>query len=622
MKRIILIFSLLLSLSINIIMIKSGSGDKMPIQPDYLAIERALGETSVDNSTRSCVVNKINDKIKSIGNSDFEYSTLPWDDIIKYQEIYNDTDFDGGFFSRGTLPMNYLNNCYQNKTKMISIGDINNDSLPEILVLKNNSKFIELYINKGVNFFENKKIYTLLGNNVSAAGLLDINGDSFLDIILLSPTTLAIEIYYNKDGKIQEGVIYNNIFDDQIGHNKGDDWTVTFADLNKDGLADILYNSRSFGVNAKKLKEDGKVVRPIRVLYNNNDINKPFYEGTKNAFKEIDKGQKGLLRSSFDGEDLNYVVSGVYATGIADFNNDGWLDLYGAGDLMRPYLFIAEPGGLSYLDYSIKSNIRENGQNTMGVAVLDFNHDGYMDIIATDIDRNLNEDYFNRPAPPKGGHRLLINNKDLTFSDIGEKIDIANAGWGFGLSILDQNLDGYYDFLIATGDYPTGRNEMHWLSTYDKPYLLLQNQLGFTRGGEALLRAWRSPGVTPILYSGDLNNDLTPDIIFAGLESNNPYYIVNKSKGNSFNIMIKGKGLGGSPTGGEGSIIEISIKNKPKQIHTLPNLMSQFMASASNVPITFGLGEEKYANIVVKFPSGKTVERSVYHGKSYVIREP
>jgi hypothetical protein len=76
-----------------------------------------------------------------------------------------------------------------------------------------------------------------------------------------------------------------------------------------------------------------------------------------------------------------------------------------------------------------------------------------------------------------------------------------------------------------------------------------------------------------------------------------------------------------SPTGGEGSIIEISIPDRDTQIHTLPNLMSQYLASATNIPITFGLGDAESALVKVTFPSGEVVKRKVYTGKSYKIIE-
>jgi hypothetical protein len=592
--------------------------------PSFIPVERALGETAINESARSCAVDKINDKIKLITDKSSSikiYDTLPWDDMVDYNKKYNDTDLDGGFFSRGTLPLKYLEECYKDNVRMIAVGDTNNDTLPEIVVLKNGDKRLYLYNNKGVNFYEKTVLIPNI-NYVSSVTIFDVDGDSYNDIIALSPASNEIIIYYNdKNGHYNEGVVSKNIFDEDIAFSNGADWTITLADLNKDGLADILLSSRIFGDNAKVFSNQGKLVRPIRLFYNNNNKQIPFIEETKRAFLKLDNGKEGYSRSSFGGDDLGYPISGVYSTGVADFNNDGWLDLYGAGDLLRPFLFIARPGGTSYEDISIKSKIREKGQNTMGVSILDYNNDGYMDIIATDIDRKLNDDYYNRPAAPVGGHRLLINNKNLTFTDIGEKIGIADAGWGFGLSVLDQNLDGYFDFLVATGDYVTGRNEMHWPSTYDKPYLLLQNNNGFTKNGEGLLRAWRSPVVTPISFSGDLNRDFTPDIIFAGNETANPYYIINTTQGNSFNVTIRGKGLGGSPTGGEGAIITLKIKDRPTQVHSLPNLMSQFMASASNVPITFGLGDADKAEITVKFPSGVIVKKIVYNRKNYIIYE-
>jgi len=621
MKKNIIILALI---ALSIILFLRTEEKTTLNSPSYIPFERTLGETAINESARSCAVDKINEKIKLIteNNSALKmYETLPWDEIIDYSKKYNDTDLDGGFFSRGTIPLKYLLECYEGNVRMIAVGDTNNDSLPEILVLKNGDKNLYLYNNKGVNFFE-KTIIVPDITYVSSISIFDVDGDSYNDIIALSPVTNEIMIYYNdKSGNFTKGVISKNIFDNDIAFNIGADWTITLADLNKDGLVDMLMSSRIFGDNAKLFSSQGKIVRPIRVFYNNNNKIIPFIEETSKAFQVLDSDKEGYSRSSFGGDELSYPISGVYTTGVADFNNDGWLDLYGAGDLLRPFLFIAKPGGKSFEDMSLKSKIRDKGQNTMGVSVLDYNNDGYMDIIATDIDRNLNDSVFNRPAEPYGGHRLLINNKNLTFTDVGDKIGVADAGWGFGLSVLDQNLDGYFDFLVATGDYVTGRNEMHWLSTYDKPYLLLQGKNGYIKSGESLLRAWRSPVVTPILYSGDLNMDFTPDIIFAGNETLSPYYIVNTTKGNSFNVTIRGKGLGGSPTGGEGAIITVKIKDRPTQVHTLPNLMSQFMASASNVPITFGLGDADKAEITVKFPSGVVVKKNVYNRKNYIINE-
>lgn len=622
MKIRIIITLLLISLTINLLSLNGKKDEITIIEPGYKTLERAFGETAVDQSIRSCAVKEIWEKVSGFTETKSRLESLPWEEIIKFQREFNDSDFDSGFFSRGTLPINYIKKCIEDNVKMISLSDLNNDNLPELGVLKYGSSFLEVHRNNGSGFFTLEKLSITADKNITSFAFNDADGDGWVDIILLSIKNNSIEIFYNdRSGGFKESIISNGIFDNNVGHNEGNDNSITFADLDKDGLADLLYTSRAFGANAKLLHDQGKKVRPIRVLYNTGDKNSPYKEETLNVFKNLDRVGKGLTTANTGTEKLEYDVSGVFVAGVADFDNDGWLDIYGAGDIRRPYLFKADAGGRNFTDISESSGVRNGGQNTMGVSILDYNDDGYMDIIATDIDRNIREEYMNRPGPIIGGHRLLLNNKNLTFTDIGEELGINDAGWGFGLSILDQNLDGYFDFLIATGDLPTGRNDTHWFTTYDKPYLLLQGKNGWERKGEKLLRALFAPVATPILYSGDLDGDRSPDIIFAGVETKNPYLLLNKTLGNSFNLTVVGAGKGFSPTGGEGAIIELSIPKRSKQIHTLPNLMSQYLASATNIPITFGLGEAKSAVVKVTFPSGEVVIRKVSSGKSYIINE-
>jgi hypothetical protein len=49
--------------------------------------------------------------------------------------------------------------------------------------------------------------------------------------------------------------------------------------------------------------------------------------------------------------------------------------------------------------------------------------------------------------------------------------------------------------------------------------------------------------------------------------------------------------------------------------------MSQYLASATNIPVTFGLGEAGSAVVKVTFPSGEIISRIVYAGNSYIISE-
>ena len=257
----------------------------------------------------------------------------------------------------------------------------------------------------------------------------------------------------------------------------------------------------------------------------------------------------------------------------------------------------------------------------MGAAAIDYDNDGWMDIIATDTDRKLGECFGNRACTGFGGHRLLRNNQDGTFTDIGQQIGLADAGWGFGFALTDLNMDGYGDFTVATGDLPRSRLEEAWLTTFDKPYLLLRNGDKWVDGSLNLLRALRSPAAMPIVASADFDGDMRPDLVFASFEVKAPYLLVNRTVGNSATITVRGKGRGGSPTGGEGATIKVEIKDRPVQTFTLGNMMSNFLVSTSQTPVPIGLGPTGEAKITVTFPTGQVVTGKIRAGGAFLFAE-
>ena len=329
MKIKIIISLLLISITINLLSLKEKHDEITLIEPGYKTLERAFGETAVDQSIRSCVVKEIWEKVTRFTDAKNRLDSLPWEEIIKFQREFNDSDFDSGFFSRGTLPINYIKKCVKNNVKMISLADLNNDNLPELGVLKYESSFLELHRNMGSGFFTIEKLSITDDKNITSFAFNDTDGDGWVDILLLGIKNNTIEIFYNdRSGGYRESVLSYGIFDTNVGHNEGNENSITFADLDKDGLTDILYTSRSFGANAKILHNEGKKVRPIRVLYNTGDRNSPYKEETLKIFKNLDRVGKGLTTANTGIEKLDYDVSGVFVAGVADFDNDGWLDIY------------------------------------------------------------------------------------------------------------------------------------------------------------------------------------------------------------------------------------------------------------------------------------------------------
>jgi hypothetical protein len=120
-----------------------------------------------------------------------------------------------------------------------------------------------------------------------------------------------------------------------------------------------------------------------------------------------------------------------------------------------------EPAGLRFLHRNAKTP-RKYLPETMpgGVAVLDYDQDGWMDLFL------VNGAKLEVPFPqgrepdkrdPAFWNRLFRNNKDGTFTDVTSNLGVAGRGYGMGAAVGDIDNDGYPDLLVtnaATGDVP------------------------------------------------------------------------------------------------------------------------------------------------------------------------
>jgi hypothetical protein len=598
----------------------SGDHDEELIIPSFVAVDRAFGENADDETLRSCMTRRTKELLVE-ANATGE-SSVDYDMLIEHlnDPERKDIQWDNGILSRGTIPFAILRECRsQLMSPQLAIGDLDGDQLPELAYSRNSGGPFTLFWNNGLGQFDAQEINELTGTSSGPIAFVDFDGDRDLDIVSLNMNGRGIVTLVNTGNRSFGETIYSN--ENAFESIGGDsNWSITTADLNKDGLADLIVNNRALGDQIDSALAAGQQIRPVRLFYNTGERNNPWVERTLAALPELDPLPTGTRRSA-TGSVLTVDKSGAFATAVADFNNDGWPDIYVAADAVSPRLFIANEGGMSFTDVTIKSGILDGKQNTMGAAAIDYDNDGWLDIIASDTDRRLGECFGNRACGGFGGHRLLRNNKDGTFTDIGQQIGIADAGWGFGFTLTDLNMDGYGDFLVGTGDLPRSRLDEHWLTTFDKPYLLLRNKNGWQDGSLNLLRALRSPAATPVVASADFDGDLRPDLVLTSFESRAPYLLLNRTEGEAALISVRGIGRGGSPTGGEGAKIIVEIKNRPTQTFTLSNMMSNFMVSTSQTPIPIGLGRAKEAKITVTFPSGKVVKGKITAGRSFLFYE-
>src|SRR5271170_1989715 len=157
-------------------------------------------------------------------------------------------------------------------------------------------------------------------------------------------------------------------------------------------------------------------------------------------------------------------------SGVAlfDCDNDGRLDLYlvnGApisdpepkgsipqktGPEYWNRMYRQKPDG-TFEDITEKSGLKGVGYD-MGVAVADYDNDGYEDVFVTGY----------------GGNRLYHNNGDCTFTDVTEKAGVGGSGWSTSAAWVDLDNDGLLDLVVVR--YVTWDLEDVWCGEHREGY--------------------------------------------------------------------------------------------------------------------------------------------------------
>ncbi len=127
----------------------------------------------------------------------------------------------------------------------------------------------------------------------------------------------------------------------------------------------------------------------------------------------------------------------------ADFDGDGWLDLYVANDLSANQLWLNQRDGSFANDALLLGcALNRDGQAeaSMGVDAADFDADGDLDLFMTHLSRESNT--------------LYVNDGSGLFRDQSVSTGVGNPSWaftGFGTAFIDYDNDGWLDLYVANG---------------------------------------------------------------------------------------------------------------------------------------------------------------------------
>lgn len=279
---------------------------------------------------------------------------------------------------------------------------------------------------------------------------------------------------------------------------------------------------------------------------------------------------------------------------FADYDGDGWTDIYVANDSVQSFLFHNDHDG-TFREVAIGSGAGydEDGNAFagMGVDFADYDNDGLPDLVVTDL------------AGQK--YMLFRNAGGGTFVPEADSSGLARAsristGWGVKWDDFDN--DGWKDLFVAQGHTDDEMYAGSKILTYRQKPLLLRNDKGRLvpwpgNPGSALGEAWVGRGVA----TGDLDNDGAMDVVTTNI-GQSACVLHNNIGRRQHWIGIKPRGTQ-SNRDGIGCRVKVVGASGLTQYYTV-NTAGSYLSS-SDSRILAGLGADGSVRLIeARWPSG------------------
>ena len=278
----------------------------------------------------------------------------------------------------------------------------------------------------------------------------------------------------------------------------------------------------------------------------------------------------------------------------ADFDNDGWPDIYLACDSTPSLLFHNNHDG-TFTEQGLDDGVSlsEDGmlQAGMGVGVADYKLAGSLDIFKT---------HFCEDSPVLYENDGKGNFRDVTLRS-GLAVETRFISWGAGISDLDN--DGNPDIFFVTGSiYPEAEKRLPELP-YKTPRAVFRN-LGNGRFEELMNQA--GPGIEALHSSrgcafGDFDNDGDLDILIVN-QNEPPSLLRNDLSGNRHWLKVKLTGVQSNRSAiGAHVTVHYGGRLQAQEIMAQSSYLS-----VNDARLHFGLGAVTTVDLEIRWPTGKT----------------
>jgi enediyne biosynthesis protein E4 len=311
-------------------------------------------------------------------------------------------------------------------------------------------------------------------------------------------------------------------------------------------------------------------------------------------------------------------TSGVFdssskSLGVAmlDYDQDGWPDILVANDTQPNKLYRNLRNG-KFKDVAVETGLAFSTEGKaragMGVDVADFDNSGKPGIIITNFDNEMIG---------------LYRTTGKGYDDIAMQTGLGAASrntLGFGCTFFDVNLDGLLDIAVANGHIDETVRNIRGNVGYAQPAQLFQNVGGgrFRDVAMDIGGGFEMPKVGRGLAVGDFDRDGDLDILLT--TNNGPAYLYRNDlvvKNKSIRFRLKGTK---SNRDAIGAGVRVFVNG---QVQTRVVRSGSSYLSQSELPVTFGLGtHDQIDRVVIEWPSGQSEEHPrLPAGRAYQIIE-